>query len=64
MLLVEEPAFFPEPYLWKIFDDLVTACIVLDRGTTEPNGGVWDLIVHRDIKTDNGKCVVSARGNH
>ncbi|CZT25264.1 uncharacterized protein RCC_10992 [Ramularia collo-cygni] len=38
------PAFIPEPYMWKIFEDLVIACTLLDR----------ESIIHRDFKMENG----------
>lgn len=49
------PELLPEPLLWKIFEDLVIACRVLEKGDIEAGGAAWDLIVHRDIKLENGE---------
>ncbi|CZT25262.1 uncharacterized protein RCC_10991 [Ramularia collo-cygni] len=48
---VERPV--PEPFIWKLFEDLVNACVILDRGDVDPGGASWDPIVHRDMKLDN-----------
>lgn len=46
----------PEPFVWKAFEDLAIACIILERGDIEAGGADWETIVHRDIKVDNGEC--------
>ncbi|EGP92644.1 uncharacterized protein MYCGRDRAFT_88859 [Zymoseptoria tritici IPO323] len=45
----------PEPFLWSIFEDLVIAGLLLERGSLGPAAPApgWDLIVHRDIKLGN-----------
>lgn len=45
----------PEPFIWSTFLSLVTAGILMERGsldkrTADPS---WDCIVHRDIKAEN-----------
>ncbi|SMR43754.1 unnamed protein product [Zymoseptoria tritici ST99CH_3D1] len=44
-----------EPFLWSVFEDLVTAAILLERGhlDTRDASPDWELIVHRDIKLGN-----------
>lgn len=45
--------FIPEPFVWKCFEDLVTAGLLMERGDLVPNPRSCDLIVHRDWRTAN-----------
>jgi len=47
-----------EPLVWKWFEDLAKACVLLEKGKDLPSGSVSRLsghhvIVHRDIKPPN-----------
>jgi len=47
-----------EPLVWKWFEDLAKACLLLEKGKDLPSGSVSRLsghhvIVHRDIKPPN-----------
>ncbi|SMQ45199.1 unnamed protein product [Zymoseptoria tritici ST99CH_3D7] len=47
--------YHPEAFLWSIFEDLVVAGLLFERGGLD-SGAVapgWALIVHRDIKMGN-----------
>lgn len=41
--------------MWKVLEDLVKACVILDRGDVDPGGAAWVPIIHRDIKLENGE---------
>ena len=48
----------PEPLVWKWFEDLAKACVLMERGKDLPSGSFSRLsgnhtIVHRDIKPAN-----------
>ena len=48
----------PEPLVWKWFEDLAKACVLLENGknhTNDPTGRLsgQHAIVHRDIKPEN-----------
>ncbi|EME87101.1 uncharacterized protein MYCFIDRAFT_172767 [Pseudocercospora fijiensis CIRAD86] len=48
------PNFMPEPFLWAVFDSLVTAGLLMEgshlRDAARP---LWDQIIHGDMKPDN-----------
>ena len=46
-------AYFPEPFLWHMFKDLVKAAAAMQNGPEDTNWGYQ--IVHRDLKPDNSK---------
>ncbi|CAK3746349.1 unnamed protein product [Lecanosticta acicola] len=45
--------YIPEPFLWKLLEDVVTAGILMERGDLRPTQRPWDVIVHRDWRTIN-----------
>ncbi|KXS99124.1 hypothetical protein AC578_3534, partial [Pseudocercospora eumusae] len=46
--------FMPEPYLWAIFDSLVTAGLLMEGDhLRDAARTLWDQIVHGDMKPDN-----------
>jgi len=47
--------FVPEPFVWYCLEALTTACLIMYKGTLDPNEQIdhWDPIVHLDIKPDN-----------
>ena len=46
-------AYFPEPFLWNTFKDLVKAAAAMRNGPKDTN---WDYqVVHRDLKPGNSK---------
>lgn len=52
--LTKLPAL-PEPFVWKVFNDLAIALLLLERGNVDPNGVTSNTIIHRDIKLANGE---------
>lgn len=51
--------YLPEPFAWSVLEGLLKTCLVMQYGdTTSPIPG-WTPIVHRDLKTANGKLAQS-----
>jgi hypothetical protein len=55
--------FRMQPFVWNVFEDLVIAGLLLERGDLDPIAVApgWDLIVHRDIKLGNGQSVLTLK---
>ena len=51
--ILKERDFIPEPFIWKMFEDLVIAGILMERGDLEPTTKRWGVIVHRDWRSQN-----------
>lgn len=50
---ISKRGFIPEPFLWKLFEDVVIAGILMERGDLEPTTKPWGVIVHRDWRSEN-----------
>ena len=50
--------FFPEPFLWYTFDNLVKVAAAMESG---PQDSTWGYqIVHRDLKPGNSKLSINS----
>lgn len=48
------PDVIPEAFLWQVFDQLVGACLIMQRGANPVIGPkAWKEIVHKDIHLGN-----------
>ena len=51
--ILKERDLIPEPFIWKMFEDLVITGILMERGDLEPTTKRWGVIVHRDWRSQN-----------